>query len=49
MTVMRNSTICRKIIAGIETAPADPLSEEYGCGNMLLSSIDSGDFVMLQR
>jgi arabinoxylan arabinofuranohydrolase len=36
------------ISAGISTAPADQFSEEYGCGNMLLSSIDSGDFVMLQ-
>ena len=34
--------------AGVETAPADDFSEEYGYGNMLLSSIDSGDFVMLR-
>ena len=36
------------VMGGVDTAPADEVSKKYGCGNLLLSSIDTGDFVKLQ-
>ena len=36
------------VMGGVDTAPADEISKKYGCGNLLLSSIDTGDFVKLQ-
>ena len=36
------------VMGGVDTAPADEVSKKYGCGNLLLSKIDSGDFVKLQ-
>ena len=34
-------------MGGVDTAPADDVSKECGSGNMLLTSIDPGDFVAL--
>ncbi|MCR5458281.1 MAG: family 43 glycosylhydrolase [Acetatifactor sp.] len=36
------------VMGGVDTAPADEASKKYGCGNLLLTAIDSGDFVKLQ-
>lgn len=36
------------VMGGVDTAPADEVSKKYGCGNLLLTKIDSGDFVKLQ-
>lgn len=36
------------VMGGVDTAPADEVSKKYGCGNLLLTAIDSGDFVKLQ-
>ena len=36
------------LMGGVDTAPADEVSKKYGCGTLLLSSIDSGDYVKLQ-
>ena len=36
------------VMGGVDTAPADEVSEKYGCGKLLLTSIDSGDFVKLE-
>ena len=36
------------VMGGVDTAPADEVSRECGCGNMLLTAINSGDFVKLQ-
>ena len=36
------------VMGGVNTAPADEVSKECGCGNMLLTEINSGDFVKLQ-
>ncbi len=36
------------VMGGVDTAPADEVSKEYGCGNLLLTAIDTGDFVMLR-
>ena len=35
-------------MGGVDTAPADEVSKKCGCGNMLLTAIDTGDFVKLQ-
>ena len=35
-------------MGGVDTAPADEVSKEWKCGNMLLTAINSGDFVKLQ-
>ena len=32
----------------MDTAPADEVSEKYGCGNLLLTAINDGDFIKLQ-
>ena len=36
------------VMGGVDTAPADDISREYKCGNLLLTSIDSGDFIKIQ-
>ena len=36
------------VMAGVDTAPADETSRQYGCGTMLLTAIDDGDYVKLQ-
>ena len=36
------------VMGGIDTAPADEISKQYGCGNLLLTAINDGDFVKLQ-
>ncbi len=36
------------VMGGVDTAPADELSKQYGCGNLLLTAINDGDFVKLQ-
>ena len=36
------------VMGGVDTAPADEVSKKYGCGNLLLTAIDTGDFVKLQ-
>ncbi|MBR4815820.1 MAG: family 43 glycosylhydrolase [Lachnospiraceae bacterium] len=36
------------VMAGVDTAPADEVSKKYGCGNLLLTAINDGDFVKLQ-
>lgn len=36
------------LMGGVDTAPADEVSKKYGCGNLLLTSINSGDYVKLQ-
>ena len=36
------------VMGGVDTAPADEVSEKYGCGNLLLTAIDTGDFVKLE-
>jgi arabinoxylan arabinofuranohydrolase len=36
------------VMAGVDTAPADEVSEKYGCGNLLLTAINDGDFIKLQ-
>ena len=36
------------VMGGVDTAPADDVSKKYGCGNMLLTAIDSGDFIKIQ-
>ncbi len=36
------------VMGGVDTAPADEVSEKYGCGNLLLTAINDGDFVKLQ-
>jgi arabinoxylan arabinofuranohydrolase len=35
-------------MGGVDTAPADEVSEKWGCGNLLLTAIDTGDFVKLE-
>lgn len=35
-------------MGGVDTAPADEVSRKYGCGNLLLTAINDGDFVKLQ-
>ena len=35
-------------MGGVDTAPADEISKKYGCGTLLLTGIESGDFVKLQ-
>ena len=35
-------------MAGVDTAPADEISNKYGCGNLLLTAINDGDFVKIQ-
>ena len=36
------------VMGGVDTAPADEISKQYGCGNLLLTAINDGDFVKLQ-
>ncbi|MBR6477283.1 MAG: family 43 glycosylhydrolase [Lachnospiraceae bacterium] len=36
------------VMGGVDTAPADEVSKKYGCGNLLLTAIESGDYVKLQ-
>lgn len=36
------------VMGGVDTAPADEVSEKYGCGRLLLTAINSGDFVKLE-
>jgi arabinoxylan arabinofuranohydrolase len=36
------------VMGGVDTAPADEVSEKYGCGNLLLTAIDTGDFVKIE-
>ena len=36
------------VMGGVDTAPADEVSKKYGCGNLLLTSINDGDYVKLQ-
>ena len=36
------------VMAGVDTAPADEVSKKWSCGNLLLTSIDSGDFIKIQ-
>lgn len=36
------------VMGGVDTAPADEVSKKYGCGNLLLTAINDGDFVKLQ-
>ncbi|MCR4586309.1 MAG: family 43 glycosylhydrolase [Lachnospiraceae bacterium] len=38
---------CFALMGGVDTAPADEVSRACGCGNMLLTGIDGGDFVKL--
>ncbi len=35
-------------MAGIDTAPADEVSSKYGCGTLLLTDINDGDYVKIQ-
>ncbi len=42
---INGATICA--MAGVDTAPADEVSKKYGCGNLLLTAINDGDFVKL--
>ena len=43
---INGATICA--MAGVDTAPADEVSEKYGCGNLLLTAINDGDYVKLE-
>jgi len=36
------------VMGGVDTAPADETSKKYGCGNLLLTGINDGDFIKLQ-
>lgn len=36
------------VMGGVDTAPADEVSRKHGCGNLLLTAINDGDFVKLQ-
>ncbi|MBR3581139.1 MAG: family 43 glycosylhydrolase [Lachnospiraceae bacterium] len=36
------------VMGGVDTAPADEVSKKYGCGNLLLTSINDGDYVKLE-
>ena len=36
------------VMGGVDTAPADEVSKQYSCGNLLLTAINDGDFVKLQ-
>ncbi len=36
------------VMGGVDTAPADDISKACGSGNMLLTAIDSGDFIKIQ-
>ena len=36
------------VMAGVDTAPADEVSKQYGCGTLLLTAINDGDYVKLQ-
>ncbi len=36
------------VMGGIRCVPADETGREYGCGNMALGDIDTGDFVKVQ-
>lgn len=36
------------VMGGVDTAPADEVSKQYGCGNLLLTAVDTGDYVKLQ-
>ena len=40
------ATFC--VMGGVDTAPADEVSKKYGCGNLLLTAIDTGDFIKIQ-
>ncbi|MBR4342752.1 MAG: family 43 glycosylhydrolase [Lachnospiraceae bacterium] len=35
-------------MGGVDTAPADEISQKYGCGKLLLTAINDGDYVKLQ-
>ena len=41
----RNRAASFAVMGGIDTVPADSTSSYYGCGNMALGDIQSGDFV----
>ena len=43
----RNRAASFAVMGGIDTVPADSTSSYYGCGNMALSDIQSGDFVKI--
>ncbi|MBR6366328.1 MAG: family 43 glycosylhydrolase [Lachnospiraceae bacterium] len=43
---INGATFCT--MGGVDTAPADEVSKKYGCGNLLLTAIDTGDFVKIQ-
>lgn len=36
------------VMGGVECVPTDSVSKYYGCGNMALGGIDTGDFVKVQ-
>lgn len=36
------------VMGGVKPVPGDAVSEQYGCGNMILGDINDGDFVKLQ-
>lgn len=43
-----NRAAAMAVMAGIECVPADESSEKYGCGNMALGGIHTGDYVKVQ-
>lgn len=43
-----NRAVNMAVMGGIQCVPADETSREYGCGNMALGDIDTGDFVKVQ-
>lgn len=43
-----NRAACFAVMGGVECVPSDPGSKYYGCGNMALGSIDTGDFIKIQ-
>lgn len=44
----RNAASCVALMSGVTGVPADSVSKYYGCGNMALGEIHTGDFVKVQ-
>ena len=43
-----NPASCVALMSGVLGVPADAVAEEYGCGNMALGEIHTGDYVKVQ-
>lgn len=43
-----NRAVNMAVMGGLACVPCDSVSKYYGCGNMALSAIDTGDFIKVQ-